>query len=157
MKLIYAGTFDPITLGHLDVIKRASAIGGEVVVAILNNIAKKPLFTVDERLEMIRHEVSSMANVRVRAYDGLLAELAREEGAVIVRGLRSGADLEAELPVSQANYSIYGAETIFLGSAPELSFVSSSIVREVASFHGDISGLVSAYVREKVEERINKK
>jgi len=157
-KAIYPGTFDPITYGHLDVIQRAAAIADELIVGVLINSSKSPMFTIDERVEMIREVVKDMENVRVQTYEGLLVDFAKQENAFIVRGLRAVTDFEYELQMSQANREIAPeVDTVFIAASLRYAYLSSSIVREVASYHGDISGFVPEIVRARVTDRINSK
>jgi pantetheine-phosphate adenylyltransferase len=143
--MLYAGTFDPITNGHIDVIKRGAAITDELVVGVLNNVSKKPLFTVDERVEMIRVSTKDIGNVRIDSFDGLLADYVNRNGInVVLRGLRAAMDFEYEMQMAQMNARLYGdgVETVFLMTDPALSFLSSSLVKEVFSLGGDVEGLV---------------
>ena len=145
---IYPGSFDPVTLGHLDVIKRSSKIVDKLVIGVLKNIAKTSLFTNDERVEMIEDVVKDIKNVSVEAFDGLTVTFAREKQAtVIIRGLRAVSDFEYELQVAQINHKLApDIDTIFLTTSVEYSYLSSSIVKEVASYGGEIKGLVSDIV-----------
>jgi pantetheine-phosphate adenylyltransferase len=142
--MLYAGTFDPITNGHIDVIRRGAAICGELVVGVLNNLSKKPLFTVSERVEMIRLSTAGMSNVRIDNFDGLLADYVNRNGIdVVLRGLRASMDFEYEMQMAQMNARLYddGVETVFLMTDPSLSFLSSSIVKEVFIMGGSVEGL----------------
>lgn len=140
------GSFDPITVGHVDVLVRAAALYDEVVVAVLHNPAKKGTFTVEERIGFIERALpeSVASGVRVEAFAGrLLVDVCRDVGAdVIVKGLRGGTDFAYELPMALMNRHLTGVETVFLPGAPEFEHVSSSLVKEVARFGGDVSGLV---------------
>ena len=158
-KAIYPGSFDPLTLGHIDIIKRASGIVDELVVGVLNNSAKNSLFSLDERVSMIKEFTSHLPNVTVTAYDGLLAEYADEIGAtIIVRGLRAVTDFEYELQMSQTNHKLEPEiETMFLTTSLEYSFLSSTTVKEVAAFGGDITQFVPELVVDKIEEKMKTK
>lgn len=157
MKVIYPGSFDPLTIGHLDIIERMNDMFDEVIVAILINEDKKNFFTLEERKEMILEEIKNykLDKVTVKTFDGLLINFAKEVGSkTIVRGLRAVTDYEYETKIAQFNSSLYpGLETVFLLSDPRYSYISSSGVREVAHFKGD----VSPYVTKNVEQEIKKK
>lgn len=157
MKVIYPGTFDPPTFGHLDIIQRLSHMFDEVVVALLINGNKDPIFTLDERIEMIKSDVDghNLKNVTIKTFDGLMANFAKEENSrVIARGLRGMADYEYEKNIARVNEALYeGLETIYLLSDPDYSFISSSMVKEVATFGGDISTFVSKDVESKMREK----
>ena len=155
-KAIYPGTFDPITYGHLDVIRRTARIVDELIVGVLINSSKKPLFTVEERVDMIKKVVADIPNVRVESFDGLQAEYASREGAFLVHGLRTSSDFEYELQISQASRAVYpDVDTMFMAASQEYSYISSSIVRETAKYNGDISRFVPEYVGALVKEKIN--
>lgn len=142
---IYAGSFDPITLGHQDIVLRAAKLFDRVVVAIGTNPAKRYLFDFPERERLIRDAVAGAANVEVVAFQGLLVNKAREVGAtVILRGLRTVSDFESELKYATANRDLSGIESMFLGSSPAFAHVSSSLVKEIASNGGDASMYVPA-------------
>jgi pantetheine-phosphate adenylyltransferase len=145
---IYPGSFDPITFGHLDIIQRAALIFEKVIVAVSVNQSKVPLFTKEERVDMLRHETNSLKNIEVTAFNGLLSDFAREKGAlVIVRGLRAITDFDNEFQMALMNRKLNKqAETVFLVAHPKYSFLSSSIVKEIASFGGDVKGFVSEEV-----------
>ncbi|WP_297280699.1 pantetheine-phosphate adenylyltransferase [uncultured Anaerococcus sp.] len=159
MKVIYPGSFDPLTYGHLDIIKRLDSMYDEVIVAILINEAKKSLFTLKEREEMLRHELkeNNLNNVTIKSFEGLLVNFAKEENCkVIARGLRLIADYEYEKNIARINASLYdGLETIFLLANSNYSFISSSGVKEVASFKGDISPFVSLNVEKEIRKKYN--
>lgn len=149
-KIVYPGTFDPITIGHLDIIERAAKLCDELIIAIMHNPAKKTSFTIDERIEMIEKAVSHVKNVKVLAGEGLTVELAEKLGArALVRGIRAVMDYEYELRTATANLNLNPEiETIFLVSRPEYSFISSSVIKEIAMNHGRISDLVTPEVEQ---------
>lgn len=159
MKVIYPGSFDPLTLGHIDVIKRLDNMFDEVIVAILINEDKKSLFTLSEREEMIKEELQTynITNVTIKSFDGLLVNFAKEENCkIIARGLRLVADYEYEKNIARINSSLYeGLETIFLLANTNYSFISSSGVKEVASFKGNISPFVTKNVEKRLKEKYN--
>ena len=159
MKVIYPGSFDPLTYGHLDIIKRLNSMYDEVIVAILINEAKQSLFTLNEREEILRHELkeNNLNNVTIKSFEGLLVNFAKEENCkVIARGLRLIADYEYEKNIARINASLYeGLETIFLLANSNYSFISSSGVKEVASFKGDISPFVSINVEKEIRKKYN--
>ena len=149
------GTFDPVTKGHLDIIDRASETFETVVVAVLENPAKRPMFTVEERIAMLEKVCADMSGVEVTSFDGLLVDFARRRNdAVIVKGLRAVSDYEFEIQMAQMNHRLAGVETLFMPTNPSWSFLSSSLVKEVARFGGDIEGLVPDEVRTCLHERL---
>lgn len=149
------GTFDPVTNGHLDIIERASQAFETVVVAVLENPAKRPMFSLEERVAMLEKVCADMAGVEVAAFEGLLVEFARRRGdAVIVKGLRAVSDYEFEIQMAQMNHRLGGVETLFMPTNPSWSFLSSSLVKEVARFGGDVEGLVPDEVRSRLRERL---
>ncbi|MCR5541682.1 MAG: pantetheine-phosphate adenylyltransferase [Ruminococcus sp.] len=153
------GSFDPITLGHLDIIERASKLFDRVIVLVSFNRSKnKAVFSTKERMEMIINVTKGLDNVVVDCYDGLLADYLKMTGAeVIVKGLRAVSDFEYEFQMALANKKLYnGAETVFLTTAGENMFLSSSVVKEIASFGGDISGFVSPEILELIKNRLYK-
>lgn len=153
---VYPGSFDPVTNGHLDIIERASKMFDTLIVAVLNNKTKTPLFTTTERVKMIEEITSDMKNVEVRAFDGLLVDFAKERNTnIVVRGLRAVTDFEFELQVAQTNKVIAPEiDTVFLTTSLKYSYLSSSIVKEIASFHGDISAFVDKRVAEKIIKKM---
>lgn len=155
---IYPGSFDPITSGHLDVIERGSKMFSRVIVAILQNEAKQPLFTVAERMEMLRESLGGFACVEVDTFQGLLADYALKRGAsVILRGIRAISDYEYELQMALMNRRLQpGLETIFLPASETFSFISSKLVKEVISLGGNITGLVPPLVEDRLKRRIAK-
>lgn len=154
-KVVCPGSFDPITFGHLDIIKRASSLFDEVVVAVLVNKTKKSLFTVDERMSMIREVTSEYKNVSVASWSGLLVDYCEANKIqAIVKGLRAVTDFDYELQMSQMNLQLKGVETLFMSTAPANSFLSSSLVKEIAAYDGDISGYVPAQLVERVKSAL---
>ncbi len=157
VKALYPGTFDPPTNGHVDVIQRGAKIFSQLTVAILNNPVKDPLFTVEERVEMIREATRSLKNVSVATFNGLMVEFARHEGATaVLRGIRAISDYEYEFQMALMNRRLAPEiETVFLQPAGRYSFVRSSMVKEVFSLGGDVSGLVPPNVLKRLRRRIN--
>ncbi|HUG97852.1 MAG TPA: pantetheine-phosphate adenylyltransferase [Gammaproteobacteria bacterium] len=152
---LYPGTFDPITNGHQDLIRRAASIFERVVVAIAANPAKTPLFSLDERVELARRVLADIANVEVRGYEGLTVKFAQEHGlAVMVRGLRAVSDFEFEFQLATMSRQIAGqVETVFLTPTEQFSFISSSMVREIALLGGDVSRFVHPIVEQALQQR----
>ena len=159
LRAIYPGSFDPVTLGHLDIIKRSASMVDELIVGVLNNKAKSPLFSVEERVKMLEEVTKELPNVKVIPFAGLLVDFARQtEAKMIIRGLRAITDFEYELQMSQMNRKLEeNVETVFLTTNLEYSYLSSSMVKEVAAFGGDISQLVPALVADRVNEKITEK
>lgn len=143
-KAIYPGSFDPVTNGHMDMIQRASKIVDELVVGVLNNSAKNSLFSVEERVSMLKEMTQDMENVTVASFDGLMVDYMDEIGAtIVVRGLRAVTDFEYELQIAQTNHKVNPKiDTIFLTTSLQYSYLSSTIVKEFASYGGDISNFV---------------
>ena len=156
-KAIYPGSFDPVTFGHFDMIKRSAAIMDELIVGVLNNSAKNSLFSVDERVSMLKELTKDIPNVTVDSFDGLLVDYMKKIGAtIIVRGLRAVTDFEYELQIAQTNHVEYPeAETIFLTTNLKYSYLSSSIVREFAAYGGDISNFVPPQFIDRIYEKYN--
>jgi pantetheine-phosphate adenylyltransferase len=156
-KAIYPGSFDPVTLGHLDIIERSAKLVDHLIVGVLNNKAKTPLFSVDERVNMLKEVTKHIPNVEVLSFSGLLVEFAKEhEVNAIIRGLRAVTDFEYELAMSQTNkVAAPSIDTVFLNTSLEYAYLSSSIVKEMAMYHGDISKFVPEYVIDKVNEKYN--
>jgi pantetheine-phosphate adenylyltransferase len=153
--VVCPGSFDPITCGHLDVIERAAGRFDRVVVAVLSNAGKSGLFTVPERLELIREVTAHLDNVEADSFEGLLVDYCRHRGiGLICKGLRAGPDFEYELQMAQMNQRIGAIETVFLATSPRFSYVSSSLVKEVASWGGDIAGTVPDVVEQRLHERL---
>lgn len=156
---IYPGSFDPVTLGHIDIIKRTAKMTDVLIVGVLKNSAKRGLFTIEEREDMLRQVTMDIPNIEIKSFDGLLVDFAKENNAnTIVRGLRAITDFDYELQMAQTNRALYeGADTIFIPTSIEYSFLSSTTVREIASLGGDISKFVVPYVEEKLKEKYNTK
>ncbi len=153
---IYPGSFDPVTYGHLDIIKRAADIVDHLTVAVLNNSTKTPLFSVEERVNILKEVTKDIPNVSVESFSGLLIDYAKEKDVhVSVRGLRAITDFEYELQIAQTNSKLSNGQldTIFLTTSLEYSYLSSSSVKEIASFKGDISQLVPEYVAKLIYEK----
>tara|TARA_Y100000589_G_C27185315_1_gene642394 strand:- start:2899 stop:3372 length:474 start_codon:yes stop_codon:yes gene_type:complete len=150
MKILYPGTFDPLTNGHLDLISRSERIFGNVIVAVLENTSKKPTFSLKKRIEQIRSSVDKFNNVQVISFNGLTVDCARKFNAdLILRGLRAMSDFEYELQIAHTNRSLNKSiETIFLSTDTNFSFLSSSLVKEVAKFNGEIKHMVPPSVEE---------
>lgn len=159
LRAIYPGSFDPVTYGHLDIIKRSSHIADELIVGVLNNNAKRPLFSVEERVKMLKEVTSSLTNVTIIPFDGLLVDFARQmDAGFIIRGLRAITDFEYELQMSQTNHKLEsGVETIFLTTNIEYSYLSSTGVKEIAAFGGDISQFVPEVVARELKEKVKVK
>lgn len=154
-RAIYPGSFDPLTLGHMDMIERSAKIVDELVIGVLNNSAKNSLFSLDERVSMIKEMTESMPNVTVASFDGLLVDYMKEINAtIIVRGLRAVTDFEYELQIAQTNHvENPEVETIFLTTSLQYSYLSSTIVKEFASYGGDISKFVPARFIDRIYEK----
>ncbi|MFH9427603.1 pantetheine-phosphate adenylyltransferase [Streptomyces sp. NPDC017615] len=156
-RAVCPGSFDPITNGHLDIIARASRLYDEVYVAVMINTSKKGLFDVDERIALIREVTAEYANVRVEAHHGLLVDFCKQrEIPAIVKGLRAVSDFDYELQMAQMNNGLTGVETLFVPTNPTYSFLSSSLVKEVAAWGGDVSHLVPPQVLTALAGRLRK-
>ncbi|MBO4206338.1 pantetheine-phosphate adenylyltransferase [Micromonospora echinofusca] len=154
-RAVCPGSFDPVTNGHLDIIGRASRLFDEVIVGVLINQSKSGLFTVDERLAMLREVTASYDNVRVESFQGLLVDFCRaQQAAVLVKGLRAVSDFDYELQMAQMNIGLAGVETLFMPTNPLYSFLSSSLVKDVAKWGGDVSAHVPDLVREQLRLRL---
>ena len=154
-RAVCPGSFDPVTLGHLDIVGRAAAVYDEVTVAVLVNKKKSSLFTVDERIEMLREVTAPYGNVVVDSFQGLLVDWCRvHEVPVIVKGLRAVSDFDYELQMAQMNHGLAGVETLFMTTNPLYSFLSSSLVKEVATYGGDISHLVPEAAHRRLVARL---
>jgi pantetheine-phosphate adenylyltransferase len=156
-RAVCPGSFDPVTNGHLDIVGRASRLYDEVVVAVLVNESKQGLFTIDERLDMLREVVKPYGNVRVEAFQGLLVDFCRAQGAsVIVKGLRAVSDFDYELQMAQMNIGLAGVETLFMPTNPQHSFLSSSLVKDVAKWGGDVTAHVPEVVARRLADRLRR-
>jgi pantetheine-phosphate adenylyltransferase len=150
-RAVCPGSFDPVTNGHVDVVSRAAALYDELVVAVLVNPGKAGLFTVDERMALLRDAVADVPNVIVDSFQGLLVDYCRSNDIpVIVKGLRAVSDFEYELQMAQMNRELAGVETLFVPTAPQVGHLSSSLVKQIATFGGDVSGLVPKAVHERL-------
>ncbi len=154
---ICPGSFDPVTLGHLDIISRASGLFDKVIVAVLCNMDKKnPCFTVEERMELLRQVTAQYDNVEIDSFQGLLVDYAKEKGAVaVVKGLRAVSDFEYEFQMSMINKKLYpDVETVYLNTSQDYMYLSSSVVKQIASFGGDISNFVPEAIHDKIVDRL---
>ncbi|MEZ3436045.1 MAG: pantetheine-phosphate adenylyltransferase [Lachnospiraceae bacterium] len=159
VRAVYPGSFDPVTFGHLDIIRRSSALVDELIVGVLNNNAKSPLFSVEERVRMLEEITENIPKVRILPFEGLLVEFVKAVDArMVIRGLRAITDFEYELQMAQTNHKMEPKiETAFLTTSLEYSYLSSTTVKEVAAFGGDISQFVPEIVIEKIQEKMNKR
>lgn len=154
-KAVCPGSFDPVTNGHLDIIVRAASLFDEVTVAVLINKTKSSMFTVDERIEMLREVVAPYPNVKVDSFHGLLVDYCQARDiSAIVKGLRAVSDFDYELQMAQMNHRLAGVETLFVSTNPLYSYLSSSLLKEIATYGGDVSGLVPETVLARLGERI---
>jgi len=154
-RAVCPGSFDPVTNGHLDIIGRASRLFDEVIVGVLINHSKTGLFTVEERIEMLRQATASYGNVRVESFHGLLVDFCRTQGAaVVIKGLRAVSDFDYELQMAQMNIGLSGVETLFMPTNPLYSFLSSSLVKDVVKWGGDCSSYVPDFVGERLVTRL---
>ncbi len=154
-RVVCPGSFDPVTMGHLDIIGRAAGIYDEVIVAVLINVTKKSLFTVDERVEMLREVTARYGNVKIDRFHGLLVDFCATNGvSAVIKGLRAVSDFEYEMQMAQMNYRMAKVETLFMTTNPLYSFLSSSLVKEIATYGGDVSGLVPDIVLSRLGERL---
>lgn len=157
LRAIYPGSFDPVTYGHMDVIKRSCKIVDELIVGVLNNNAKMPLFSAEERVKMLKEVTKDLTNVKIVLFNGLLIDFARQqEAGLIIRGLRAITDFEYELQMSQTNHKLGpNVETMFLTTSIEYSYLSSTTVKEIAAFGGDISQFVPEAIAVELEKKMN--
>jgi pantetheine-phosphate adenylyltransferase len=154
-RVVCPGSFDPVTNGHIDVISRAANLHDEVIVAVLRNPNKSPLFTVEERLELLREATSKLPNVRVERFEGLIVDFCKANDiTAIVKGLRAVTDFDYEMQMAQMNYNQAGVETLFVITNPLYAFLSSSLVKDFAKYGGDVSGLVPAAVLDRLTARL---
>ena len=156
IRAIYPGSFDPVTLGHLDIIKRSAEKVDELIIGVLNNNTKNPMFSVEERVAMLNELVKDYPNVTVEAFTGLSVEFVKKKNAnVIIRGLRAISDFDYELQMAQTNRKLYAnADTMFLTTSLEYAYLSSTTVKEVAYFNGDITGFVPSSIIDRVYNRV---
>jgi pantetheine-phosphate adenylyltransferase len=153
--VVCPGSFDPVTNGHLDIISRASRLYDEVIVAVLVNQSKAGLFTLDERLDMLRQVTSKYPNVRVEAFQGLLVDFCKANDVdAVVKGIRAASDFDYELQMAQMNVGLAGVETLFMATNPLYSFVSSSLIKDVAKWGGDVTQHVPELVAVRLHERL---
>ncbi len=154
---VFPGSFDPVTIGHMDLIKRALAIFDKLVIGVLANSAKNPFFTEEERVYMLKELTKDMPGTEVMQFNGLLVDFVKETKAdAVIRGIRNSIDFEYELPLAQANYKLdYKADTIFLATLPEHSYISSSAVRELVRYKGDIKGFVPNVVYQFIVQKFD--
>jgi pantetheine-phosphate adenylyltransferase len=153
--LVYPGSFDPVTNGHLDIVGRAARIADELIVAVLRNPSKTALFSVDERLEMLREVTKEHDNVRVAKFKGLIVDFCKaNDVSAIVKGLRAVSDFDYELQMAQMNYNQAGVETLFMTTNPLYAFLSSSLVKEFAKYGGDVASLVPEPVLDRLAVRL---
>lgn len=153
---IYPGSFDPVTLGHFDIIKRSAAMFDQVIIGVLNNTAKTPLFSLDERVNMLKDTVSGLDNVSVESFQGLLVDFARLKNSnTIIRGLRALTDFDFEMQMAQSNRTVApDVDTVFLSTSVQYSYLSSSIVKEYARYHVDLKDFVPECVISKLMDKI---
>ena len=157
-RVVCPGSFDPVTNGHLDIIGRAAGLHDEVIVAVLINITKNSLFTVDERVEMLSDVTKGYGNVTVERFHGLLVNFCTANGINgIVKGLRAVSDFEYEMQMAQMNYRLAKVETLFMTTNPQYSFLSSSLVKEIALYGGDVTGLVPEQILGRLQARLAEK
>ena len=155
-RAVCPGSFDPLTFGHLDIVRRASRLFDEVIVAVGTNVSKHRLFDADERISMVGQACAELPNVSVEGFAGLVTTFCAERDATaIVKGLRAASDFDYELQMAQMNSSLTGVETVFIPTSPERGFVSSSLVKEVAGFGGDVSAFVPAFVHDALRARLS--
>jgi pantetheine-phosphate adenylyltransferase len=154
-RVVCPGSFDPVTNGHLDIISRASRLFDEVVVAVLINKTKQGLFSIDERMEMLEATTKEYGNVRIDKWHGLLVDYCNQNDIpVIVKGLRAVSDYEYELQMAQMNHRMAGVETMFMSTNPLYSYLSSSLMKEIVKYGGDVSGLIPDLVHTRLAERL---
>ena len=159
LRAVYPGSFDPVTNGHLDIIRRCRCLADELIVGVLNNKAKTPLFSVEERVKMLEEMTKNMTGVKVVPFEGLLVDFAKEMSAgIVVRGLRAVTDFEYELQMAQTNHKLEpDLETMFLTTSIEYSYLSSTTVREIAAYGGDVSQFVPEAVAGELEAKMKAK
>lgn len=156
MRMLYAGSFDPVTNGHMDIIERTARLCDELVVAVMHNPDKRGAFAVSERVRLLEKACAHIKNVRVIAHGGLLVDCAREQGvSCVVRGVRPLGDFESEYQMAQVNRMLGGVETLMMPTSESLASISSSIVRQIASFGGEIEGLVPACIAGEIRDALD--
>lgn len=155
---ICPGTFDPVTNGHVDIIQRAARNFDAVVVAVLENPDKQPLFAAEERVAMLKDAVADLDRVTVESFTGLLVDFVRSKGptAVVVKGLRAVSDFDFEFQMAQMNTRMAGVETLFVATNPQWSYLSSSLIKQVVRFGGDVTGLVPPFVQDRLDEKLRR-
>ncbi len=158
LKVVYPGTFDPITMGHEDIVRRAASLFSEVIVAVASNPGKKPFFDLNERVEMASHVLKDCPNVKVIGFSGLLMQFVQDQGArVVIRGLRAASDFEYEFQLAGMNRKLFPqVESVFLTPSEQYLFISSSLVREVAMLDGDVTQFVSPYIQAGINTKLKK-
>lgn len=158
-KMLYSGSFDPMTIGHYDMIRRGARMTDELIIGIIGNVMKTPMFTLEERKEMIEYQVADLPNVKVDTFEGLLVDYVRENQIeAVLRGLRSAVDFDYEIQMAQVNAMLYDKmETVFLMTNQRYSFISSSVVREVISVGGEVKELVPERVYEYISRKLKNK
>ncbi len=158
LKVVYPGTFDPITMGHEDIVRRAASLFSEVIVAVASNPGKKPFFDLNERVEMASHVLKDCPNVKVIGFSGLLMQFVQDQGArVVIRGLRAASDFEYEFQLAGMNRKLYPqVESVFLTPSEQFMFISSSLVREVAILGGDVNQFVSPHIQACINTKLKK-
>ena len=158
LKVVYPGTFDPITMGHEDIVRRAASLFSEVIVAVASNPGKKPFFDLNERVEMARHVLKDCPNVKVIGFSGLLMQFVQDQGGrVVIRGLRAASDFEYEFQLAGMNRKLYPqVESVFLTPSEQFMFISSSLVREVAMLGGDVTQFVSPHIQACIDAKLKK-
>jgi len=154
-RVVCPGSFDPVTNGHLDIVSRAAGLYDEVIVAVLINVTKHSLFSVDERVDMLTEVTKGYGNVRIERFHGLLVDFCAANGiTAVVKGLRAVSDFEYEMQMAQMNYRLAKIETLFMTANPLYSFLSSSLIKEIAKYGGDVSGLVPDIVLDRLNARL---
>ncbi|NBX00357.1 MAG: pantetheine-phosphate adenylyltransferase [Methylophilaceae bacterium] len=158
LKVVYPGTFDPITMGHEDIVRRAASLFSEVIVAVASNPGKKPFFDLNERVEMASHVLKDCPNVKVIGFSGLLMQFVHDQGArVVIRGLRAASDFEYEFQLAGMNRKLHPeVESVFLTPSEQFMFISSSLVREVAILGGDVTQFVSPHIQTCINKKLKK-
>jgi pantetheine-phosphate adenylyltransferase len=158
LKVVYPGTFDPITMGHEDIVRRAASLFSEVIVAVASNPGKKPFFELNERVEMASRVLKDCPNVKVIGFSGLLMQFVQDQGArVVIRGLRAASDFEYEFQLAGMNRKLYpSVESVFLTPSEQYMFISSSLVREVAMLGGDVTQFVSPHIQACINQKLKK-